>query len=264
MPVALQGSVGRGGKNLPDDVCTVQALLNRALPPPYDDLDVDGKVGRLTIGMIEEYQRRVVGFQRPDGRVDPSGATFQALVQGRGPFAKSSPTPAVARPAPAAALPGGGAVSAIAEEAVRMGLTQDGVRESGGPNRGPEVNLYHLAGGSKPGHAWCASFVSWCFVRAAAKLGVANPFRVTSWCPTIYARGQSAGKLVAQPQRGDIFLKWSTSSSRHSHTGLVTGASGNVFTTIEGNTNNNGSREGIGVFQLTRKRATARYDFVRY
>jgi hypothetical protein len=83
--VSIQGSVGRGGRNLPDDVKAIQAALNAQDPAdggPMVKLAVDGLVGPLTIGAIEKYQRHQFGWA--DGRVDPDGPTIHALNGGGG------------------------------------------------------------------------------------------------------------------------------------------------------------------------------------
>lgn len=77
----ISASVGLGGANRPDDVRTVQSLLNdvkveRGGPAP--PLAVDGIAGPLTNGAIGKFQRKQ---QLPvaDSRVDPNGPTLQAL-----------------------------------------------------------------------------------------------------------------------------------------------------------------------------------------
>jgi len=94
----ISASVGKGGVNAKGDVTTVQHLLNaqvRALGLP--PLDEDGRIGDNTIDAIVRYQQRVLGIASPDGRIDPAGGTWKALVAGR----------TVAAPPPAApAAPG--------------------------------------------------------------------------------------------------------------------------------------------------------------
>jgi hypothetical protein len=76
-------SVGRmGGKNRPDDVITIQQLLNKppaakggAMPP----LDVDGLCGPKTIDAIQKFQLHHFGWPGADGRVDPNGPTLKKL-----------------------------------------------------------------------------------------------------------------------------------------------------------------------------------------
>jgi len=78
----ISGSVGKGGKNKPADVHVVQELLNVNISKlaPLALLVIDEQVGSKTIGAIEEFQRRVVGMNRPDGRVDPAGKTLSTLI----------------------------------------------------------------------------------------------------------------------------------------------------------------------------------------
>jgi len=68
----LSGSVGRGGKNPPNDVRAVQAALGIA---------ADGKCGPQTVAAIETFQK-TIGQAKPDGRVDAGGATERALTTG--------------------------------------------------------------------------------------------------------------------------------------------------------------------------------------
>ena len=95
---SISASVGKGGVNNKADVTTVQHLLNAhvaALGLPR--LDEDGRIGDNTIKAIAAYQQRVLGSANPDGRIDPGGGTWKALVAGRG----LAPAPAAPAPAPA-------------------------------------------------------------------------------------------------------------------------------------------------------------------
>ena len=51
-----------------DEVLLVQRLLNKHRPPPLRPIVEDGREGPETTGAIEEFQRRVLKMQRPDGR----------------------------------------------------------------------------------------------------------------------------------------------------------------------------------------------------
>lgn len=77
--IAIQGSVGRGGRNLAADVATVQKRLNELMGKSRKPLAVDGLSGPRTKGMIADFQRGVLGFRWPDARVDPAGRTIRAL-----------------------------------------------------------------------------------------------------------------------------------------------------------------------------------------
>ena len=78
----ISGSVGRGGMNLRSDVLLVQQLINSHLPVSLPPLQVDGNCGALTIGAIEEIQRRSLHMNAPDGNVSPDGPTFRFLAEG--------------------------------------------------------------------------------------------------------------------------------------------------------------------------------------
>src|SRR4029077_14643388 len=62
----LNGSVGVGGTNDPGDVMIVERLLAAV---GIDEADVGAAVAR--------YQKDVLGWSKPDGRVDPGGRTFR-------------------------------------------------------------------------------------------------------------------------------------------------------------------------------------------
>ena len=76
----LSASVGRRGANRPTDVRLVQHFINAHLPIPLAPLVEDGVCGQKTIFAIETYQRRTLGMNSPDGRVDPGGATLRSLT----------------------------------------------------------------------------------------------------------------------------------------------------------------------------------------
>src|SRR4051812_14105906 len=77
---SISASVGYGGANRPDDVLTIQDLLNGVGPEsggPAPSLEVDGLVGQLTIGAINRFQSKQFGWS--DGRVDPGANTIRRL-----------------------------------------------------------------------------------------------------------------------------------------------------------------------------------------
>jgi hypothetical protein len=81
MATGIAGSVGNGADNQRADVKRVQQLLapfakNAGLPPIIDD----GLLGAATIAAIERFQAQVMKFPAPDGRIDPGGKTWAALV----------------------------------------------------------------------------------------------------------------------------------------------------------------------------------------
>lgn len=75
----LEGSVGQGGDNLPNDVRTVQHALNRHDLTPLTRLEEDGRCGPATIRAVRQFQVRHLNMTSPDGRVDPGGRTLRRL-----------------------------------------------------------------------------------------------------------------------------------------------------------------------------------------
>lgn len=243
-PILRQGSFGNSVRDL-------QTLLNRivcTVPP----LVVDGSFGSKTkqaVMALQSARKLMI-----DGVVGPN--TWAALEQ-------SSVTPRSApKPLPPPVnAPGNVVLSTLVEKAVQIALAENGVREEPpNSNRGPKVDQYNAASGAGNGGLWCMSFVYWAFQQAAAQTGQAHPMPKTAYCPYLLSWAQERNKLVTTPQRGDIFLLKGLRDGKPSviHTGIVTGGSIN---TVEGNTNNDGSANGIGVF--TRTRSTSSCYFVR-
>ena len=106
----IKASVGRGGQNQKSDVSHVQSLLNNyitANKPGLAALKVDGICGAKSISAIENFQGRVVGMAKPDGRVDVGGRTIKHLEN----YSKSQPqvVPATTVPVVVPAAAGGSA-----------------------------------------------------------------------------------------------------------------------------------------------------------
>src|SRR5882724_742745 len=74
-PFELSATVGRGGKNKPEDVQAVQVELNRRARA---GLVVDGKCGPKTIAAITAFQK-TLGMRNPDGLIEPGKTTASAL-----------------------------------------------------------------------------------------------------------------------------------------------------------------------------------------
>lgn len=77
--IGIVGSVGKNGTNNAPDVRAVQQRFNDLMHPPRVPLVVDGKCGRKTRAMIRDFQRSVLEFRWPDGRVDTNGKTIIAM-----------------------------------------------------------------------------------------------------------------------------------------------------------------------------------------
>lgn len=100
------------------------------------------------------------------------------------------------------------------------------------------AKLYkEYTGSNYQGQAWCAMFVSVCFVQAVG-LEKAKELlcgKLYSYCPYGMAAFEKWGHLYTTPKAGDVvfFLR---SNGTAKHTGFVYKVSGNKIYTIEGNT----------------------------
>lgn len=157
----------------------------------------------------------------------------------------------------------------LADKAIEFAQSQLGVRETGGPNCGPDVEKYLARVGLGKGYSWCMAFVYWSFDEAAKSLQQANPLVKTGgvlkgWneanCKKILAKDSKANPSLVKP--GQIFII--DHGRGYGHTGIVVEVNGGFIQTIEGNTNNTHSREGVGVFRLTRKIKDINKGFLEY
>ena len=160
-------------------------------------------------------------------------------------------------------LPATGAAGA----ALGVAISQLGVMEVPlGSNRGPQVDAYQIAAGlsltpGAKGFFWCMAFVFWCF-RESTPAGAVNPFPRTAGCLDAWNRvkARTPGNLLTRAQAianpslvraGMVFIL--DHGGGLGHTGFVRQSVSGALRTVEGNTNVNGSSNGLGVFELTRR-----------
>jgi hypothetical protein len=139
-------------------------------------------------------------------------------------------------------------------------------------NSGPEVDRYLASVGLGASHAWCCSFTFWCFEQAALKLRRGNPMFKTGGClkhwqqaPSKGAKLVAAGAALANPgllRPGMLFIM--DHGKGLGHTGLIESVAGGLLTTIEGNTDGSGTREGGGVYRLVRKVGEINKGYIDY
>ena len=139
----------------------------------------------------------------------------------------------------------------VREELAKTYLAEVGTREEGGNNRGSRVAEYLRSTGLSEGYAWCAAFVKWVYTQHSIDTRGANAWS-PSWFPDgrlIYRRDRRAN---GQPQPGDVFGLYYANLKRIGHVGIVHQWGDDWVITVEGNTNEGGSREGDGVFKKKR------------
>jgi hypothetical protein len=139
-------------------------------------------------------------------------------------------------------------------------------------NRGPQVDEYLHCADCPPGNSWCCAFVYWCMNEAAKELGRRNPMVKTAGCLDHWQRATTKGATRFTTARalanhdlvhpGLIFVM--DHGGGVGHTGFVERVDSGILTTLEGNTDASRSREGGGVYRLTRRIAEVNKGFIDY
>lgn len=243
----IRGSVGRRGRNQRGDVVTIKYLINGHIQSiaPIFPLQINGNADDKLIEAIEAFQRQVVQMQSPDGRVDPRGRTLAALNRLGStallyyPEGPQEPLADIARQY----------IGAIEAQGNRMG-TDPRMREIF------EADYVRMSRSTTDGYAWCSSFVSLCTQKLIAQSAFypnVRPPREASvtrfrtlWAPTQKCLVFSHNDSAYSPHKGDIVV------FNFSHIGIVDVPGTGQVRTIEGNTNEAGSREGTTVRQKDR------------
>jgi peptidoglycan hydrolase-like protein with peptidoglycan-binding domain len=150
----------------------------------------------------------------------------------------------------------------IAAKAIETALTYEGHREVDGPNRSVFIDACNRRLGVPLGSPWCMSFVQEVFLRAANVLGVPDPLQPnTAGVLDLWHRVPQSWKLPnTEGGRGDIMIM--DFGGGKGHTGIVLGYEAGYYLTIEGNTNDEGSRDGDLVARKRRKYSAIK-GFVR-
>jgi len=238
------------GDDHPDIVIQIQKRLNQK---NFEAVEEDGVFGNLTEHAVIAFQNSYCDLNglplRIDGKVGPltCGALFGRTLQQS---YNDSP---------------------LAREAIKIAHDEIGIKEDPPrSNRGPRIKEYLRCVGLPEPNSWCAAFVYWGFEQAASKQNRVNPLVKTGGCMEHWNKNRIGEKLdaahaIANPllvKPGSIFII--SRGAGKGHTGIVTGIFDDYLHTIEGNTNNEHSAEGEGVFQLQRRISTVNLGYLFY
>lgn len=130
-------------------------------------------------------------------------------------------------------------------EVVQLAQWFVGVRERGGENKGPEVEMFQQAIGKAEGESWCMSFVQWVTKRVSARI-FRNPVMASSeGCLEVWRNTPSIYRS-AVPLPGTVVI-WQHGNTEKGHTGFVKLVTDDPaeFITIEGNTRVDGDLDGV-------------------
>lgn len=157
----------------------------------------------------------------------------------------------------------------IVNALIQTALGEQGIHEEQGQNIGTCIK-YQRVTGNGPGDSWCASFVCWCF-KQIGELGVLP--RITGSCEELRVAARSKEVLMPigmLPLPGDIGLVVQNDINHAHHCFIVRSVPDSVgfFQTVEGNSNDDGSSNGNGVYALHKRHgvndgANNHYEFIR-
>jgi hypothetical protein len=237
------------------DVAAVRAIQERLNAAGCGPIEVDGSFGPATARAVRLFQARFTDRDgiplKVDGQVGP--LTWHALMRSTAPPAPPTPPPVVI-------------ADPFIAHVVAVAAQQIGVMEDPpGSNRGTEVDAFLRAAGVDPAtgsHPWCAAFVYWCFVEGCRAVGCPNPAPRTAGVIDHWRKAGRRGiRRITATQametpglvQGGLVFFMSTGQGT-GHVGFVESVAGGKLVTIEGNTNDGGSREGVGVFRRDKRK----------
>ena len=255
--IIISGTQSNGGAtNNKKDVAKIQCWLNlyaQQNPASGTSTGIDGDFGSATEAAVTAFQKAKKLPQT--GKVD--AAVFAALCQ---PMTDAFTT-----------VPKGKTLRdlIVSTAAIHLASKPFELSVNGQTNSGPWVRAYMDGNEGEPWF-WCMGFVQTILDQAATVQG--KDFRslmpLTYSCDVVGATGLHKGLLKRNAEirkdasgvkPGDLFLV-QKSPNDWFHTGLIIGINGSVFETVEGNTNNDGSHNGNGVYRRQRNFMQSKLD----
>lgn len=244
-------------------VRALKTQLNKALALTGEQkivLDPDNPIfGQKVKQAVQLFQARHVD---PEGRTLKADGEVGAITWG----VLFGETTVAATEKPSDKFLGEVLALALAEEAKK-------IREiPPNSNRGRDVETYLKSVGLGGGNPWCCAFTYWCFEQAAQQRGRSNPMVRTGGClahwngaPAKGAKRIGKNDAVNNPgllKPGMVFIM--DFGGGKGHTGFIVAVRGGLIDTVEGNTDASKTREGGGVYRLTRKLSEVNKGYIDY
>jgi len=145
---------------------------------------------------------------------------------------------------------------------ISVAETQIGIQEDEAhTNRGEAIKYQRAAGlGDAGGYPWCQSFMVWCGREAYGK---DSPIPRVGGVLECLRLAKDKGIPISNiPVIGSQFII--DEGGSRGHTGLVVAIDGDRLTTIEGNSNPQGGRDGYAVVLQTKRRIKDMKCFINY
>ena len=257
--LTISATQGVGGTtNNKKDILKIQSWLNlfSIVNPEYTtSTGIDGDFGTATEKAVKNFQKAkgiaqsgVVNQATFDLLCEPLKTSFEANVQGAGLRELVLNT----------------AMNHVKGHPFELVINKQ-------TNCGPWVRAY-MDGNEGTSWFWCMGFVQTILDQAASIQGknFKTLMPLTYSCDTVGTVGLQKGILRRYTQvrnnpslvkPGDIFLLQKTPNDWE-HTGIITAVGNDVFETVEGNTNNGGSSNGIAVLKRIRNFRQSRLDVI--
>lgn len=127
-----------------------------------------------------------------------------------------------------------------------------GIKEHGGDNQGKGVEMFQKAvDGKAQGEPWCAAFAMWCLKQVEGQLSIRSPLYQSESVWMLWHKSDvKCRSLLPKP---GYLMCWNVPPTQKGHIGIVQRIlNDHQVETVEGNSNNDGSREGNAVVVKTR------------
>lgn len=224
----------RKGNQGPEVIELQKLLVKRGYP-----VAVDGDFGQKTYKAVRAFQSQNLDQHGQPLVVDGTAGplTWWSLTNPKPVIEAPSAVDFRTMPPPET----GGSHIGRGALAAAIGELKAGAGEVGGNNCGFWVQKYLQPAGLGEGNAWCASFVSWCYLQASNGDKGAMPFAYCPGARNLLQEFKDKGWANApnsgyQPLPGDIVVWWRESlEGWQGHVGLVHQLKDGMLYTIEGN-----------------------------
>ncbi len=144
------------------------------------------------------------------------------------------------------------------------------------PNSGPWVRAF-MKGKEGEWAAWCNGVVSTALDHSCASLGIdmkdimrwswsceeTKQYAIKDSTTATYYSPEQLNKGEVVPESGDLFLVIRKSDSRARHIGVIEKVEESIASCIEGNTNDEGSREGYELCKRKRNLSNGNYGIIK-
>ena len=144
-------------------------------------------------------------------------------------------------------------MDSLSKQLIDIATRYVGVAETPtGSNRGTQIDEWNTACGVPVGSYWCASFVSAMTRKWERETGHTFPLVTSASCDSWFNQAKTKGLLTRMASPGRIMLVMSATNPNDAiHIGICGYEKDGIISSIEGNSNNDGSNNGTMVARRT-------------